>query len=180
MTETTSADLLYLLQSIENRSHQYAVGLPKQKIEQYWEGVLFSISGMGVVAPLEEVKEILNYPDGVTRVPGTQPWLLGMANIRGNLLPLIDLQQFLGGTSVVIGRRSRVLVINHQGLYSGLLVGDVQGMRHFLEEQRTAVPELPESIRQFVQGAYEFEGATRPVFSMNLLSENTEFRVASL
>ncbi|MCW8890515.1 MAG: chemotaxis protein CheW, partial [Sedimenticola sp.] len=163
MTETTSADLLHLLQRIENRSHQYAVGLPKQKIEQYWEGVLFSISGMGVIAPLDEVKEILNFPEGVTRVPGTQVWLLGMANIRGNLLPLIDLQQFLGGAPVVIGRRSRVLVINHQGLYSGLLVGDVQGMRHFLEEQRTPVPTLPESIRPFVQDAYEIEGATRPV-----------------
>jgi twitching motility protein PilI len=180
MTETTSTDLLRLLQNIESRSHQYAVGLPKQKIQQYWEGVLFSISGMGVIAPLEEVKEILNYPDGVTRVPGTQTWMLGMANIRGNLLPLIDLQKFLGGAPVVIGRRSRVLVINHQGLYCGLLVGDVQGMRHFLEEQRSVVPALPDTIRQFVQGAYEIEGAIRPVFSMNLLSENTEFRVASV
>lgn len=180
MTETTSTDLLRLLQTIESRSHQYAVGLPKQKIEQYWEGVLFSISGMGVIAPLEEVKEILNYPDGVTRVPGTQAWMLGIANIRGTLLPLIDLQKFLGGAPVVIGRRSRVLVINHQGLYSGLLVGDVQGMRHFLERQRCVVPALPDTIRQFVQGAYETEGAIRPVFSMNLLAENSEFRVASV
>lgn len=180
MTETTSADLLHLLQTIENRSHQYAVGLPKHKIQQYWEGVLFSISGLGVIAPLQEVKEILNYPEELTQVPGTQAWLLGMANIRGNLLPIIDLQQFLGGAPLVIGRRSRVLVINHQGVYSGLLVGNVQGMRHFLEEQRTGVPILPEYIRQFVQGAYQVEDAVRPVFSMNLLAENTEFRVASL
>lgn len=180
MTETTSADLLHLLQDIENRSQQNAAGLPKQKTQQYWEAVLFSISGLGVIAPLQEVKEILNYPEVLTRVPGTQPWLLGMANIRGNLLPIVDLQQFLGGAPLVIGRHSRVLVINHQGIYSGLLVGDVQGMRHFLEEQRTGVPGLPEYIRQFVQGAYEAEGAVRPVFSLNLLAENTEFRVASL
>ncbi|WP_428608055.1 chemotaxis protein CheW [Sedimenticola sp.] len=180
MTETTSADLLHLLQNIESRSHQNAVGLPKHKVQQYWEGVLFSIAGLGVIAPLQEVKEILNYPEELTQVPGTQDWLLGMANIRGNLLPIIDLQQFLGGAPVVIGRRSRVLVINHQGLYSGLLVGNVQGMRHFLEEQRTSVPILPEYIRQFVQGAYQIEGAIRPVFSMHLLAENTEFRVASL
>ncbi len=180
MTETTSANLLQLLQNIESRSRQYAVGLPKHKIQQYWEGVLFSISGLGVIAPLQEVKEILNYPEELTRVPGTQEWLLGMANIRGNLLPIIDLQRFLGGAPLVIGRRSRVLVVSHQGLYSGLLVGNVQGMRHFLEEQRTAVPVLPEYVRQFVQGAYVVEGAVRPVFSMNLLAENTEFRVASL
>jgi len=180
MTETTSADLLRLLQDIESRSQQNAAGLPKQKSQQYWEAVLFNITGLGVMAPLQEVKEILNYPDEVTRVPGTQAWLLGMANIRGNLLPIIDLQQCLGGAPVVIGRRSRVLVINHQGIYAGLLVGDVQGMRHFLDEQRTGVPALPEHIRQFVQGAYEAEGAARPVFSLNLLAENTEFRVASL
>lgn len=180
MVEKTSADLLQLLLDIERRSRLYAVGLPKQKIENYWEGVLFSIAGMGVIAPLKEVKEILNYPSGLTPVPGTRDWLLGMANIRGNLLPIIDLQQFLGGSPVVLGRRSRVLVINHQGLYAGLLVGDVQGMRHFLDQQHTTVPVLSDNIRQFVQGAYDYQGTIRPVFSMNLLAENTEFRVASL
>lgn len=180
MTDQTPADLLLLLQEIEQRSQQHAVGLPKEKAEQYWEGVLFSIAGMGVIAPLDEVKEILNHPSELTRVPGTRDWLLGMANIRGNLLPIIDLQQFLGGSPVAIGRRSRVLVINHQGLYAGLLVGNVEGMRHFLEQQHASVPELSNNIRQFVHGAYEYQGAIRPVFSMNLLAENTEFRVASL
>ena len=180
MAEKTPADLLHLLQSIEQRSRQNAVGLPKQKLQQFWEGVLFSVTGLGVIAPLDEVKEILNFPPEVTRVPGTRPWLLGMANIRGNLLPIIDLQQFLGGAPVVIGRRSRVLVVNHQGLYAGLLVGDVQGMRHFLDEQRATVPTMSDNLRQFVQGAYEYEGSVRPVFSMNILAENTDFRVASL
>lgn len=31
----------------------------------------------------------------VTPVPGAQPWLLGVGNLRGNLFPVIDLKQFL-------------------------------------------------------------------------------------
>ena len=48
----------------------------------------------------DEVVEILPMPQ-VTPVPGAQPWLLGVANIRGNLLPIVDLKQFLEGERTV-------------------------------------------------------------------------------
>ncbi len=136
MESITAEKTVELLQDIESRSRRFAIGLPQQvEVKQFWEGVLFVSSGMHSIAPLNEVKEILNYPSAVTSVPGTKPWILGVANIRGNLLPLIDLQLFLGGTATTIGRRSRVLVIDHQGLYAGLLVGDVKGIRHLTDEQ---------------------------------------------
>ena len=35
-------------------------------------------------------------PDATTRVPGSHRWLLGIANLRGHLLPLVDVKLLLG------------------------------------------------------------------------------------
>ncbi|MES9854993.1 MAG: chemotaxis protein CheW [Sedimenticola sp.] len=181
MESITAEKTVELLQDIESRSRRFAIGLPQQvEVKQFWEGVLFVSSGMHSIAPLNEVKEILNYPSAVTSVPGTKPWILGVANIRGNLLPLIDLQLFLGGTATTIGRRSRVLVIDHQGLYAGLLVGDVKGIRHLTDEQGAPVPLLPNTARRYIQRAYKLEGAVWSVFSMGMLAETSGFRVAAI
>lgn len=158
----------------------HAEGLPKEdEGKRFWEGVLCTVAGTRIVAPLGEIAEILNYPASITRVPGTKSWVVGIANIRGNLLPIIDLQVFLGGKHIVTGRRSRVLVINHEGLYVGLLVGDVHGMRHFSDDQGAEVPMLPGVVRQYVRSAYNLDNETWPVFSTKLLAENPGFQVAA-
>jgi len=180
MTEHNAGEILRLLADIERRSRQFSDGIPKEEVVLLWEGVLFTAAGLKMIAPLDEVKEILNYPPTVTKVPGATKWMLGVANIRGNLLPIIDLQVYLGGQAVNIGRRARVLVVNHEGLYAGLLVADVQGMRHFSEDQLTGMEIPPEQVTPYIAKAYEYEGAIRPVFSMNRLAENSEFRVAAL
>lgn len=180
MTGQDAGEVLRLLGDIESRSRQFSEGLPKEEVVLLWEGVLFTVAGLKMIAPLDEVKEILNYPPTVTKVPGATKWMRGVANSRGNLLPIIDLQVYLGGQPISIGRRSRVLVVNHEGLYAGLLVAGVQGMRHFSEEQLMSVESPPEEVTPFITKAYEYEGAIRPVFSMNQLAENSEFRVAAV
>ncbi|MET0104186.1 MAG: chemotaxis protein CheW [Sedimenticola sp.] len=177
---TSSADILHQLRDIERRSIHHSEGLPKEdEGQRFWEGILCHIAGVRLVVPLNEIAEILNYPDAITPVPGTKGWVVGIANIRGNLLPIIDLQVFLGGKHIVIGRRSRVLVINHNGLFVGLLVGDVQGMRHFAEDQGVEVPALPGPVQQYVSSAYRLDDDQWPVFSAKLLAESPGFQVAA-
>ncbi|MES9904098.1 MAG: chemotaxis protein CheW [Sedimenticola sp.] len=181
MAVLTSIETVELLKDIDGRSRRFAAGLPLQvEDKQFWEGVLFYSFGMQAIAPLNEVKEILNFPPAVTSVPGTHPWMLGVANIRGNLLPLIDLQLYLSGEAAEIGRRSRVLVIDHQGLYAGLLIGDVKGIRHLTDQQGASLPSLQDSLRQYMPRAYKLDGTVWSVFSMKELAEDLRFRVAAV
>jgi twitching motility protein PilI len=182
MTDTLSPsrELILLLQEIEQRSRRRAENQPTQAEQQnLWEGILFTAAGVPAVAPLDEVTEILNYPAAVTRVPGAKHWLLGIANIRGNLLPVIDLQVFLGSKPIIRGKRSRILVIDIDGVRAGLLVGGVQGLRHFTEGQRTAVPGVAGEIETYVRGAFTLEGEVRLVLSMKGLAESSDFQVAA-
>jgi twitching motility protein PilI len=180
MTDVSSREVIMLLKDIEQRSRQQVEGVPEQSDAQgLWEGIFFNIVGTDVVAPIDEVKEILNYPSSVTQVPGAKKWLLGIANIRGNLLPVVDLQVFLGGKPIVVGKRSRVLVIDFQGNQTGLLVGGVQGLRHFNDKTRETISPLTGPIGQYVREAFKLDKETWPIFSMNRLAESTGFQAAA-
>jgi len=180
MASPASIELIALLKEIEDRCLRFAAGLPQQEeIKVFWEGVVFAVSGQHLLAPLGEVKEVLNFPPGVTPVPGTQPWLRGVANIRGNLLPIVDLQAFLGGGRIQPGRRTRVLVIDQNGLYTGLMVDNVMGIRHFPEEMRTITGSVPGPVGKFIDGAFIVEKEIWPIFSMQRLAANESFQAAA-
>ena len=181
MTNQASVELVALLQDIGRRSQVHAHNLPKQvEFLNYWEGILFTVGGDRLVAPLNEIVEILNYPTSVTMVPGTCSWVRGIANIRGNLLPIIDLQAFLGGGTTVPGRRSRVLVVQHRDVFTGLLVGDTVGMRHFDEAEKADCATTDAPMANYVTGAFEHEGEIWPVFSMHALAASPEFLSAAV
>ena len=54
-------------------------------------GLVSVVGDTVLVSKMGEVTEILDPPD-FTRVPGVQSWVVGIANVRGSLLPLMDLK----------------------------------------------------------------------------------------
>jgi twitching motility protein PilI len=111
-----------LLQSLEELSKNVAKGLPQQtETRTLWSGIAFRLGDIEMVAPLTQVNEILHFPN-LTLVPGTLPWIKGLANIRGTLLPIVDLQGYLGQPAIQLRQQSLIMVIHHGELNVGLLV----------------------------------------------------------
>ncbi len=176
-----SAEIVNLLADIERRSRSNSPGLPQQvEVRDQWVGVIFAVAGRRLLVSLPEVAEILHYPPVVTSVPGTLPWVRGIANVRGTLIPIVDLQVFLGGEPIVPGRDPRVLVIRHKGDATGLLVSNVAGMRTFFEEGRITPVAEDGPFAGFVESAFDYEGDRLGVFSMRALSDSPEFQSAAL
>lgn len=167
---------LELLREIEQRCISNATGLPLQvERKKTTIAVAFRIGDVQLVAPMEQVKEILPYPS-VSRVPRTKTWMKGIANVRGMLLPVVDLQACLGNGKVNIDKRSRVLVINCQDALAGLVVDEVQGLKHFLDEEYSdTLPEIEENLRQHLLGSYRQDNEQWGIFSMNKLADNPQF-----
>lgn len=77
---------------------------------------------------LADAGEIIPVPP-VFRVPLMQPWLAGLANIRGNLYTIIDFSEFLGGAPTATGDLSRLLLISEKyRVNCGLLIDRVHGL----------------------------------------------------
>jgi twitching motility protein PilI len=177
--ETPQA-VVALLSELEQRCQDRAYGLPQQKlIQSYWEGVMFYVGEHRFVAPLSGVKEILNHPSSLTPVPGSKPWMMGVANVRGTLIPVVDLQLYLIGEKTRQGRRSRVLVFTLGSGLTGILVGEMVGMRHFSKETARKTQLVNEKFTKYVQFEFDQDGMTWPVFSLSALAEDPGFQIAA-
>ena len=129
---------------------------------------------------MSEISEMLPYQDRITRVPGAKPWMLGLSNVRGSLLPVIDMQVYLGGKAIVPSKAARILVLRLRGLVVGLLVPAVQGMRHFELAGRLPNARMKGALGAYVYEAFKSDEEAWPVFSMTALAADPEFRSAAV
>lgn len=167
-----------LLAELDAASRQVALALPEQAPAlRSWAGIAFRVAGHPFLSPLDEVVETVPSLN-VTRAPGAQPWFLGVANHRGDLLPVIDLQLFGGGRPTIQTRRSRLLVIEQHGLRAALLVGEVSGMRHFNEDQLRPVRVGRQPLDRFVVAHLLDDEREWRVFSFDRLAADEQFRTA--
>ncbi|MES2024765.1 MAG: chemotaxis protein CheW [Pseudomonadota bacterium] len=75
----------------------------------------------------------------ITPVPLTQPWFLGLTNIRGNLISVIDFARFQGHAPTTIDKDSRIVAFGPAlSFNSALLVSRVLGLRNVAEMQLQA------------------------------------------
>lgn len=166
-----------LLRQLEASVRSTAVGLPEQEeITEVWSGIGFRIGDFSFVAPMSEVTELLRVP-AFTRLPNVKPWVLGVSNIRGRLIPLIDMNVFFGIDSAKPIRSKRILVIEPGDQSDGLIVDGVEGMQYFPQESYVSeAPELPASLIPFVDGHFVKENRIWTRFSMEALSNHDLFQ----
>lgn len=167
-------DLLHRMQQAGRKS---APGLPEQvQAAPLWSGLGFRLGDSQFVTPLNHVSEVLPCP-GFTPVPGTKRWVKGVANVRGNLLTIVDLPDYFGKGAVAIDETARLLIMNIPGLNTALLVNEVYGLRHFDEEsERQDISALSDAVFAHLNGAFLREGALWGVFDMQSLAESETFK----
>lgn len=169
------------LQDIERRAKKLGRGLPRQeKVQQIWRGIAFRVAENALVTPIHEIREVLIFPSPLAKVPGAKLWVKGLANIRGLLLPVIDLRACLEGTSINLAKRTRILIINQAGITAGLVVDEVLGIKHFPEQLRDLDTPCKQAwLTPFARGLFAYEGTAWTVFDMHALAESETFLKAA-
>ena len=169
------------LAEYERRSLAHVVALPaREAVAEQWRGVGYRVGQRRLVSGFEDVVEIVPLPP-TTPVPGAQPWLLGIGNLRGNLFPVIDLKHFLEGERTVLHEGQRVLVVRQAGGDVALTIDELYGQRSFTDEQGIEPGSLAEGrYAHFVERAFHGEEHDWGVFALSLLARTPEFRQAAL
>lgn len=123
---------------------------------------------MGI--PIDQVKETLAIRP-LTRVFLTPPFVLGVVNVRGNILAVLDLAQLMGLNNLHFGGESKIVVVEAQGRKWGVLVDSMTGVRESPAEQltpaSTLLPQAPQWLRSVLTG----QDSTIGILDMNLLLE---------
>lgn len=182
---TVAADPFEVLLDYERRSLAHVVGLPEQlDAPGLWRGVGYRVGRRRLASGFDEVVEILPMPQ-VTPVPGAQPWMLGVANVRGNLLPIVDLKQFLEGERTVLHEAQRVLIVRQPGGDVAITIDELFGQRSFTDAQQldgdfAGEGQLADGrYAHFIDRAYRLGEHAWGIFSLDRLARTPEFRQAA-
>lgn len=175
----TPEDIIALLHDIDRRSRQKAAGLNEQDSSGInWTGIGFQLGSHALVIALNELKEVFPLPEHITPVPKAQSWVVGMVNLRGDLVPVFDLQFFLEGIPTKVTQRSRIILINSKIANTGVIVDEVYGLKHFPREAEVLEHHDPK-LSPYLNGRVFQQDVRWDVFSFERLMQNPQFMNAA-
>ncbi|SMP47403.1 chemotaxis protein CheW [Anoxynatronum buryatiense] len=86
-------------------------------VDQY---VIFKLDGESYGVSIHFV-EIIEKVTDITRVPNAQPYILGVINLRGEIVPVIDLRKLFGLESIPVTDDSRIIILSVEELTVGIM-----------------------------------------------------------
>jgi purine-binding chemotaxis protein CheW len=135
MTAATTADsILDFASQLEQ-----APAAPKEE-ERELHLVVFRLDREEYAVPIDLVREVVRVAD-ITRVPHAPTHLRGVMNLRGRILPIVEIRTRLGLTPAELATASRVVVVEVAGRVVGLLVDAVGQVVRLREGHISAAPE---------------------------------------
>jgi len=134
-TQTTETDFL-LNQMGGNSDEQY---------------VTFNLGAEEYGVKILRVQEIVSLP-GVTHIPNMPPYIKGLINLRGNIIPLVDLRIKFKMDSISDGKNNVVIVVQVGKRTVGMIVDKVSDVLSFTKENLQDTPEFSATIQsQYIE-----------------------------
>lgn len=123
---------------------------------------LYLPSQRELAIPATGIREVVSQsPHLITPIPNASVLLLGAMNLRGQVIWVADLGQFLGEPGVLTTERSEIpiITIEDQEMMMGLAVEEILGMEWLKSEDLDIASNLSDEMDPFIQGEWERESA---------------------
>ncbi len=133
--------------------------------------VVFSIDDQHFCVDIMSVREIRAWVEE-TQLPNTSHVVRGVINLRGEILPIIDLRKMFGQGATQPTNRHVVLIVSHEGKLKGLLADAVLDIVSVNEEDIRSVPDSIVGNRQhFLSGILLDDDRITTIVALNRLIE---------
>lgn len=137
-------------------------------------GVILRFAGARYAIDMSSVAEVVPVPR-MTRVPGGPPWLSGVVNWRGRVLPVLDLRPLVGAPLSPLPTSARLVVLTADDIEVGVVADMVPGL---LDCDPQALEPLPATVASgiapLVRGVVDFEGPVALLDTTAILSLRTQ------
>lgn len=141
------------------------------KIEQL---VTFTVHGEEYGLPIMDVFEIIFVPP-ITVIAKAPPAIIGIVNLRGQIIPVIDLRILFKQNRTEQSKKQRVIVTKAKGQTVGLLVDEVTEV---LRTDRALVDQAPQSLNNsntsYIRSIYKLEQRMVVLLDMDRVLTSTE------
>jgi purine-binding chemotaxis protein CheW len=146
--------------------------------------VSFEVAGQEYALAIENVQEIVQVPDRISRVPKTDSHVLGVMTLRNRLLPLVSLREMFGLPATPLDDRNKIVVVPLPDQTSVGIVMDM--VKEVLRVSPSLLDPVPNLMRRGngraeVRGICRLNGGKRlvSVLSAEALFENEAVRRAA-
>lgn len=121
------------------------VGVAESEVSLAGKYLTFALAGERYGLQILKVQEIIGLPT-ITRVPRSRPYLKGVINLRGKIIPVIDLRTKFGLVAAEYDERTCIIVVNlqagEQRLALGVIVDTVLEVINFMGSEIEAAPDF--------------------------------------
>ncbi len=143
--------------------------------------VTFTLGQEEYGVDIMRVQEIIRYQE-VTRVPQMPDFIEGVINLRGNVIPVIDLRKRFALGSAEHTGQTRIVVVNVASRVMGVVVDGVSEVMRLAEEQIEPPPPVVAGIgHEYLQGVGKVQGRLLILLDLDrILSAQEQDRIAAL
>lgn len=124
--------------------------------------------------PITSLHEIVRVPE-ITAVPDAPSYVEGVINLRGKIVSVVDLRKRFGRPAPDVHRRNRILVVEHRGRLSGMIVDSASEVLKIPESEIEPAPSMMlESGLECITGLGKYHGRLIILLDVNKLLESRE------
>jgi len=171
------------VQALQDLQHRFAQvnSAPPAELDQciYWAGTALGLAGVPVLVGEGELDEIIETP-AVTPIPGTRPWVMGLATHRGGLMPVISGDVLLRQVAYTGRVRDYCMVIRRPGMHFAVTLSDVKRSIRLPLEDRDMNAEVDPALNGVTLGGFVLEEKFHPVLDLDKLITDGELADAAI
>lgn len=143
--------------------------------DETFQRVTFKLENETYGINVMQVQEILRYSD-IASVPGSPDYVVGIINLRGNVVTVIDTRSRFGLVPSEITDDSRIVIIESDKQVIGILVDSVAEVVYLKQSDIEPAPHVgTEQSSQFIQGVTNREDGLLILVDLNKLLNDDEW-----
>lgn len=152
----------------------------EDRYDELLRWVTFKLAGETYGINVMQVQEVLRVPD-VAPVPGAPPSVLGIINLRGNVVTVLDTRDLLALATSALTDDSRIMIIEAGRATLGLLVDSVAEVVNISAAQIDPAPAIGnDDTSRYIHGVYSTEHEILVLIDLDRLIVDEEQAAASL
>ncbi len=148
--------------------------LEQQEDTQHGRYLTFNLGEEVFGLEIRYVTEIIGLQP-ITKMPEVAPYIKGIINLRGKIIPVIDMRLKFGKEAVAYDDRTCIIVIDTQEVVVGLIVDKVSEVMTIEDENVVPPPDHKTGIRNhYIQGIGKVDGSVKLLLDCNMLLDGDE------
>ncbi len=136
--------------------------------------VVFKVGIEEYAIPILKVNEIIRLKGiTITEVPNTQKYVLGIINLRGEVIPIIDLRMKFNMPQKEMDDSNRIIIVNIEDKSIGLMVDSVSEVAHIEQEDITQPPEEISDINsRYITGVAKYKDRIFIILDIDIITND--------